>query len=141
MKRFRKSTSRISAMSNRSLHRARGAREPSLRLVRRAPEDGRGGPRRTLDELWSRMEARMARREEEGASEREAALSLMALLDCLPTGQQLETVESEPRFWTLGLVETLLAAASSAQGSSLHSVGAGARAWCGGSIRNVTASR
>src|SRR5215208_5766774 len=122
MKRSTRSTSRISAMSNRTLQRASGAREPALRLVRPAPEAGRGRPRRTLDELWSRMEARMARREEDGASEREAALSLMALLVCLPTGQQLERVECDPKFWTLGLVETLLAAAASVQGSPLHSV-------------------
>src|SRR5215208_2952350 len=69
----------------------------------------------TLDRLWDRIQARLRRGLAQASEEREGAEALLAELMGLPEAEQrLETVEREPRFWTLGLAERLLAIAQPA---------------------------
>jgi len=69
-----------------------------------------------LNGLWDRMQARARRVEAQAVAEREEAAALLAELRALPAaGERLETVEREPRFWTLGMAEHLLATAATAK--------------------------
>jgi tetratricopeptide (TPR) repeat protein len=76
----------------------------------------------SLDQLWDRVQARARRAQTQAAEERERAKALLDELMRLPNAEErLETVEREPRFWTLGVVEHLLATAQpAAPASALH---------------------
>src|SRR5262245_52127245 len=67
----------------------------------------------SFERLWDRIEVRARRVEAQAAAEREEARTLLDELMRLPgAGQRFEALEREPRFWSLGMAEHLLAAAT-----------------------------
>ena len=89
-------------------------REPGLPGQHRWP----GRRRTSLEQIWARVEEKVLRAAAEREEEQRAAALLFAELMTLPAERRLEAAGAEPRYWTLGLAERLLAAAEQARSGS-----------------------